>query len=86
MKLTLPNITIIEMDGAYRFIGVLGGLHLSLGAYGSLKEGVHGILEKGNTKLEFLTQLEQLWRKGMEVEWDEEKLFAQANVEPAHSC
>ncbi len=63
------------MEDKYRFIGITGGLHSSLGVYGSLQEGVCKILERGRAKLQFLTDLENLWLKCVELEWNEEKLF-----------
>ena len=75
MKISLPNVTIVKDEDKYRFIGIIGSLHLSLGAYGSIQEGVSKILEKGKTKLIFLTQLEQFYRTGMALGWDEEKLL-----------
>ena len=73
--MSLPNVSIIKMEDTYQFVGILGGSHLSLGAYKSLQEGVCSILENGNAKIIFLTQLESLWRKGVEFGWDEAKLF-----------
>jgi hypothetical protein len=75
MKISLPNVSIIKMDDKCQFIGVKDGVYSSLGVYGSVKEGVHKILEKGKAKLLFRTELEYLWRKGVELEWDEDKLF-----------
>jgi len=75
MKISLDHVSILKMDDKYRFIGVTGGLHSSLGVYGSVKEGVCNILERGRAKILFLTDLERLWRKGVELQWNEEELF-----------
>ena len=83
MKITLPNISVIKMENKCQFVGVMGGVHSSLGAYATLEEGVCKILEKGRIRIIFLTQLELLWRKGMELGWDEEKMFdAYADSKP----
>ena len=75
MKISLANVSILKMGDKYRFIGITGGSHSSLGVYGSVKEGVCSILERGRTKVLFLTDLENFWRKGIELEWNEEELF-----------
>ena len=41
MKISLPNVSILKMENKYQFIGIAGTVHLSLGAYGSVKEGVY---------------------------------------------
>ena len=75
MKISLPNISILKMEDKCRFIGIIGGLHSSLGVYGSVQEGVCSILDKGRLKVPFRIQLEHLWLKGEEMGWDEDKLF-----------
>jgi len=75
MKFSLPNVSIIKLDGKYQFIGIKGGLHSSLGVYDSIQEGVCTILEKGKVEPIFRAELERLRREGVEVDWDEDKLF-----------
>jgi hypothetical protein len=75
MKISLPNVSILKMENKYQFIGIRGGLHASLGVYSSIEEGVCKILEKSSLNLLFRTELEHFWRKGVELGWNEEKLF-----------
>jgi len=63
------------MDDKWRFIGLMGRVHSSLGAYSSVKEGVLMVLKGGNLKPAFREDLESLRKKGDELGWDEDELF-----------